>query len=95
MRVVTQSDIKEMNRLYLELGTYAAVARQTKFSPSTVKKYIIKDFEPVEEKSIIRFERPLPEFDSKIFRKDDWGDLCVLSEEEIQEIKELWKELEV
>ena len=33
MRVVTQSDIKEFNRLYLELKTYAAVARKTGFSP--------------------------------------------------------------
>ena len=44
MKFVTQADIKEMNRLYLELKTYAAVARVTGFSPSTVKKYIVPDF---------------------------------------------------
>ncbi len=44
MRVVKESDIKEMNRLYLELKTYAGVARVTGFSPSTVNNYIKKDF---------------------------------------------------
>lgn len=95
MKVVTNADVKEMNRLYKELKTYAAVARKTGFSPTTVKKYIIPGFEIVEEQDIIRFDRPLPEFDSKIFRKDDWGDLCVISEDEYDEITKLWKELEV
>ena len=95
MRVVKESDIKEMNRLYLELKTYAGVARVTGFSPSTVKKYIKKDFEVVDESKVKRFDRPLPEFDSTIFRVDDWGPLCELSKEEIKEIRELWKEIEV
>lgn len=95
MRVVTQADIKEFNRLYLELKTYAAVARKTGFSPSTVKKYIVSNYEEPKEENFIRFEGPLPEFDSTIFRKDDWGDLCVLSEEEQEEVRQLWKEIEV
>lgn len=95
MKVVTNNDIKEMNRLYLELKTYAAVARATGFSPSTVKKYIVKDYKLVDESNIQRFDRPLPEFDSSIFRTNDWGPLCVLSEEEIIEVQKLWNELEV
>lgn len=94
MKKVSHSDIQRINRLYLEYKTYAAVSRETGFSPSTVKKYIIPDFTPIEEVEIKRFEGPLPEFDSTIFRKDDWGDLCVLSAEEVDEIKELWKEIE-
>lgn len=95
MRLVTNEDIKTMNRLYLELKTYAAVARQTGFSPSTVKKYIISDYKPIEEKTIKRFEEPLPEFDSSMFRSDDWGDLCILSDDEVKEIRELWEEIEL
>lgn len=95
MRVVTNKDIQEMNRLYIELKTYAAVARKTGFSPATVKKYIIPDFVPVEDKDIVRFNRPLPEFDSTIFRVNDWGPLCELSDSEVEEIKALWKEIEV
>ena len=95
MRVVTQNDIKEMNRLYLELKTYAAVARATGFSPSTVKKYIVNGYHTVDDNSIIKFNRPLPEFDPTIFRKKDWIDLCQLSEEEFEQIKILWNEIEV
>lgn len=95
MTVITQKEIKEINRLYLQLKTYAAVARATGFSPATVKKYIIKDYAETDESNFIRFDRPLPEFDSSMFRGDDWGALCLLSEEEEQEIRELWKELEV
>ena len=95
MTVITQKEIKEMNRLYAELGTYAAVSRATGFSPATVKKYIIKDYKPTDESTWIRFDRPLPEFDSTPFRCDDWGSMCLLSPEEEEEIRELWKELEV
>lgn len=95
MKVVTNEDVKEINRLYIELKTYAAVARKTGFSPATVKKYVIPNYQIVDESSFIRFDRPLPEFDRKPFRIDDWGDLCVLSDDEIKLVKELWKELEV
>lgn len=95
MRVITQKDIQEINKLYAELKTYAAVSRKTGFSPATVKKYVIKDYVPVDEEAAIRFNRPLPEFNPEIFRVDDWGKLCELSEEEVKEIKELWKEIEV
>jgi hypothetical protein len=95
MTVITQKEIKEINRLYLQLKTYAAVSRATGFSPATVKKYIIKDYSEPDESKFIRFDKPLPEFDSSIFQGDDWGALCVLSPEEEKEIIELWKELDV
>ena len=95
MKVVTQNDIKEMNRLYLELKTYAAVSRATGFSPSTVKKYIIDGFSMVDETQVKRFNEPLPDLNTKIFRGDDWGALCILSEDEQKEIEDLWKEMEV
>lgn len=95
MKLVTQDDIKEINKLYAELKTYAAVARKTGFSPSTVKKYIIEGYTPVDESNFIRFDRPLPDIDVTIFRTNDWGHLCVLSDDEVNEIRELWKEIEV
>lgn len=95
MRVITFEDIKKINELYAKIGTYAGVARETGFSPATVKKYVNKDYVPVEEKNVVRFNRPLPEFDSAPFRCDDWGPLCVLNNDEKNEIKELWKELDV
>ena len=95
MKFVTQADIKEMNRLYLELKTYAAVARVTGFSPSTVKKYIIPNYTIAADDTIIRFNKPLPDLDTSMFRSDDWGDLCILTDAEINDVKQLWNELEV
>lgn len=39
-RRVTPQEIVEMNRLYAELGTYAAVGRKIGRSGSTVARYI-------------------------------------------------------
>ena len=39
-RRVTPQEIVEMNRLYAELGSYAAVGRKLRRSGSTVAKYI-------------------------------------------------------
>ena len=93
MKIVTQADKVNMNKLYLELGTYAAVARAAGFSPSTVKKYIIADFKEPEPENVKRFDGALPDFDVKPFLTDDWGALCVLSDEEKEGIHELWEEL--
>ena len=97
MRVVTQQDRVNINRLYHELHTYAAVARATGFSPATVKKYVIDGYIPPEDMNIKRFDRPLPEFDDVLFRiaGHDWGKLCELSEVEVGEIMDLWNEIEV
>ena len=37
---VSPAEIIEMQRLYRELGTYAAVARKVKRSPDTVSRYV-------------------------------------------------------
>ncbi len=95
MKRVTKEDIKTFNILYTRMKTYAAVSRATGFAPSTIKKYIIPGYECPEEKNIIRFNKPLPEFDRTKFFSDDWRELCVLSKEEDEEIKQLWKELEL
>ena len=89
---VTQEDIINMNNLYLKLSTYAAVARETGFSPSTVKKYIIPNYKPVSD-FIKRFEGNLPDLNYEIFRIENWCKLCELSEDERKEIEELWEEL--
>lgn len=92
MRVTVEDKIK-FNELYLKLKSYAAVARETGFSPTTVKKYIDPNYTPaaIDEKKV--FDRPLPDFDPSPFMRKDWGPLCVLSDEEKLEIQELWKEL--
>ena len=84
---VTQEDILEINRQFLKCGTYAATSRATGFSASTVKKYIIKDFidpDTIEKK----------EFSSTIYPIEAievvWD---LLTDDEQEEIEELWGEI--
>jgi hypothetical protein len=100
---MTPEKIIEVNELYLKLGTYSAVSRELggSPSPSTVKKYIIPNY--VSKKDISAARRTyhiedLPDFDIKeyvdLIKSNNWGEVCVLSEEENAEVEELWKELE-
>jgi hypothetical protein len=96
VKKVTDEDIKKFNKLYMLSHNYSAVARITGFTPGTVKKYIIPDYEEVEEANITRYSGELPTFDEvKFFRETDWSHICELSEEEKEEMKNLWKELEL
>ena len=96
---VTNEDILRINELYYKYKVYAEVARQTGFSASTVKKYVIPNWAPVASENIIRFDiAQLPDFTSaaEIFRGiSNYGALCVLTDYEKQEIKNLWGELTV
>ena len=96
---VTNEDILRINELYYKHKTYAEVARQTGFAASTVKKYVDKNWEPVKTENIIRFDLVnLPNFSeaTEIFRGvENYGDLCILSKEEKEEMKSLWEELAV
>lgn len=96
---VTSEDILRMNEIYYKTRVFAEVARQTGFSASTVRKYVDTKWTPVVSEEIITFNmKDIPDFKeaAKCFRGvDNYGDLCVLSEQEKEEIKELWKELAV
>lgn len=95
MKIVTQSDKVLMNELYLKLKTYAAVSRETGFSPGTVKRYIDPNFVSQSNRNYIRYEGPLPPFVPEKLAAADFEKLCVLSEDEIKEVKALWEELDV
>ena len=96
---VTSEDILQINELYYKHKTYAEVARQTGFSASTVKKYIIPGWAPVATENIIKFNMDdLPEFEEAVkcfVGVENYGDLCVLTEREQEKTKDLWKELAV
>lgn len=92
---VSPDDIINFNNLYLKYRTYAGVARETGFSPSTVKKYIIKDYSPAESTEVKKFNEELPEFCPEVFRKKDWTSFLDMSDEEFEEVKELWKEMSI
>ena len=94
---VTSEDILRMNKIYYKTRVFAEVARQTGFSASTVRKYVDVNWKPIENENIIKFDmNDLPEFDTTCFKGiENYGDLCVLTEREQDEMKELLKELVV
>ena len=96
-RKVTTDDIKQFNELYVQHKSYAAVARITGWSASTVSKYIDKNYQPIVTENIERFDMArMPEFDSSALEfANNFGDLCSLSDEEQKQIEKLWKELAI
>ena len=91
---VTKEDQIRMNELYLKYKTYAEVARQTGFSPSTVKKYIIPNFIPESQIEIKKFIGILPNNFIQLPKSlKEWAHLLELTEEEKLEIEELRKEI--
>lgn len=96
MNKVTNDDIKLMNKLYHTVyHTYAGVAREVGFAPTTVKKYIDPNWINPDEIEIQIFDRELPEFNPEVFRIPNWGALCLLTKQEKQDLIELQKELEL
>lgn len=93
--IITEETKVKINELYLKIGTYSGVAKEIGCAPSTVKKYIIPNFIPQDsiEKKIFQRE-DLPEFSTEGLKNvENWGSLCLLNEEEKDEIRDLWKEL--
>ena len=94
---VANEDILRINELYYKHKVYAEVARQTGFSASTVKKYVVPGWQPVTAENIIHFDlAELPDFTraAELFKGiDNYGNLCMLTQREQEEVKNLWTEL--
>jgi transposase-like protein len=92
---VTNELIEKMVELYNQLGTYAAVAREIGVSASTCSKYI--KAAQVEQKNKEEAQKNFIPFDKEIKPIEEisivWEDCCHLSDEEVKEITELWKEI--
>ena len=95
MARVTQEDIIHINDVYYKCRTYAETARQTGFSASTVKKYVIVGYTPAENVPVTKFDKPLPEFFAERFLCDDWGKFCEYSDEELVRMDEVRRELPI
>ena len=94
-RKVTTDDIKQFNELYSKYKSYAEVARQTGWSASTVSKYIDKNYQPPAANDIQYFNKDILPLDDEFVEIlcSNFGPVCVLSQAEIEEIEECWKEL--
>ena len=92
---VTQEDIIKINELYLQYKTYAEVARQTGFSPSTVKKYVVPNFTPQAELKVQKFDKILSDTFPTPFPKnfEEWSRLLSFTDQETANMNELRKEI--
>lgn len=91
---VTPEIIEQINDLYLELGVKVQVARKLGLSASTVSKYIIPNYSATKSmpKSTMTqsISFPIEDFMGEF---GSMGDLCALSNEEWEDLKELQKEV--
>lgn len=93
MKIITNDMIVKMNEMYSEGKTIKSISNTMNISPYTIKKYIDNPKEEIKF-NITLFNKPLPDFETTIFRTKDWGELCVLTTEELEEIRKLWEEME-
>lgn len=93
---VTQEMIVRMNDLYLELKTYAAVARKVGVSPTTVKRYInpnykrVKDGESEDENEL---EITIQPINYELFDRPSWNILLTLMPREVDGMLKLREEV--
>lgn len=94
MARLSDTDKLNINLAYLKIGTYSGVAKELGFSPATVKKYVDPNFE-VPDVSSKKEVHELPTSFSylPLIEATNFGDLCILSDEEMKEMENLWKEM--
>lgn len=83
-RKVTTEDIAAINAAYAKHKTYSGAAKETGWSASTVKKYIVEGTPSV---STSRTSEPISP--AAVKRSEDWGYWLKLTEEEVREIEKL------
>jgi hypothetical protein len=91
MAKVTPSDVERFAELYAKLGSYAAVARETGFSASTVSNHLKAI--PKNSTFKVEFNGELMPPPMDYWMRESWNDILKLSDEEKAEIEELWKEV--
>ena len=93
---VTQDEIVTMNELYLEKGTYAAVAREVGFSPSTVKKYIISNYVSTKdiERQVLSAQK-IKEIENFVMTPEmlENSRILIPTEEEMEDIAKIWESI--
>lgn len=90
-RRLTDEDKKLINEVYYLTKNYAETARQTGFSSSSVKRYVILNYKPEVKKEKEKLRIPA-QSSVNLAAISNWGDVCVLSAEEKSAIIELRKE---
>jgi hypothetical protein len=87
---ITNDIIIKINELYLELGVKTKVAKAIGCSPSTVTKYLIKDFVPIKDIDAKETKTIVLPPKTTI----DWDNIsCELTEQEILDLEGIKKKI--
>lgn len=93
MAKLSEEKIAEIRRVYSELGTYSGTAKAVGCSPATVKKYTQEEYVP-DPTTRVAFNGALPPVEELYWpSEEEISKMARLTEAEIEEIHELWKEL--
>lgn len=93
MAKLSEEKISEIRRVYSELHTYSATAKVVGCSPATVKKYTQEEY--VSDPTVrVSFNGNLPPVEELAWpSEEEISSMARITESELEEIKELWKEL--
>lgn len=93
MAKLSEEKIAEIRRVYGELGTYSGTAKAVGCSPATVKKYTQEEYTP-DPTVRVPFNGVIPSVEELNWpSEEEINKMARLTEAELEEIKELWKEL--
>lgn len=93
MAKLSEEKIAEIRRVYNELGTYSGTAKAVGCSPATIKKYTQEEYTP-DPTVRVSFSEILPPVEELAWpSEEEISNMARLTEAELEEIKELWKEL--
>lgn len=93
MKIITNDMVIKINEMYLEGKNPKIIGNLMNISPYTIIKYI-ENYKKKQKSDKKIFNTPLPEFNTEVFQNENWGELTVLSEKEMEEIRKLWEEIE-
>lgn len=95
MAKLSEEKIAEIRRIYKELGTYSGTAKAVGCSPASVKKYCQEEY--ISDPAVrVIFNGILPSVEKLSWpskEEEEISNMARLTEAELEEIKELWKEL--
>ena len=93
MAKLSEEKIAEINKVYAEVGTYSGTAKIVGCSPATVKKYC--QMEVIPDSTVrVDFNDSIPPVEELNWPSEEKiAEMARLTEAEIKEIQELWKEL--
>lgn len=88
---ITNEDIVKINDAYLLCGTYSGAAAATGWSASTVKKYIIPNYQSSTKQIYVEID--IPSIQNTIQYLQSTKDLSAVTSEEEKDLANLWKEM--